>query len=336
MKILKRLTLIGATILSGSNVFAQSDECVVQSQDNLNQLSLVIRMYANESPGELYPPYGGTNVGLMFAASEVYPEYFSDTTVLLNPCNSNYEALREVAANAPLQAINDSNYIYLAYLIRNNQEMKLFVQGYLAYMAAGSLPPGDLEYDGQTIYRLSGRDGMVSLRNTPIPVLLERPGAQRDGSINVWFFDSSMKNVPFGEFPNTVDFFEQLHLIQSQEGKTSKLSAESRGAIQGQMTDEEAAGMAACFGCSAFSFVILLSIVIGLVINICVLVWVARDAKSRGMDSAAIWMILVFFTGLFGLVIYIFSRPQGDLRQCGHCGNKRLASSASCPNCGNV
>ena len=73
-----------------------------------------------------------------------------------------------------------------------------------------------------------------------------------------------------------------------------------------------------------------------LALNIALLVWVARDAKSRGMDSAVLWMVLVMFTSVIGLVIYIFSRPQGNLVQCGSCGNKRLQASAKCPHCGNA
>ena len=64
------------------------------------------------------------------------------------------------------------------------------------------------------------------------------------------------------------------------------------------------------------------------------LVWVARDAKARGMDSAVLWMLLVFFLNLIGLVIYLLSRPQGILVPCPNCGNMRLQASVKCPHCG--
>ena len=70
-------------------------------------------------------------------------------------------------------------------------------------------------------------------------------------------------------------------------------------------------------------------------LNIALLVWVARDARARGMDSSALWMVLVGFTGLIGLIIYVCSRPQGELVQCPHCKGKRLAVSAVCPICRN-
>lgn len=74
--------------------------------------------------------------------------------------------------------------------------------------------------------------------------------------------------------------------------------------------------------------------VILVVLNIALLVWVARDAKSRGMDSAVVWMLLVFFTSFIGLIIYLFSRPQGNVIPCTNCGNKRLQASVRCPQCG--
>ena len=78
-------------------------------------------------------------------------------------------------------------------------------------------------------------------------------------------------------------------------------------------------------------------LVIGIfVVNIALLVWVARDAKSRGMDSSVLWMALVMFTSVIGLVIYLLARPQGPLIQCQSCKNHRLLASARCPHCGNA
>ncbi len=54
------------------------------------------------------------------------------------------------------------------------------------------------------------------------------------------------------------------------------------------------------------------------------------------MDSSVLWMLLVMCTGFIGLVIFLFSRPQGNLIQCPQCQNKRLQVSAKCPHCGNV
>jgi hypothetical protein len=102
-----------------------------------------------------------------------------------------------------------------------------------------------------------------------------------------------------------------------------------------QPTPEAAAG-AACASCGVCGGGVLFVLVAVFVLNIALLVWVARDAKARAMDSSVLWMILVMITGPIGLILYLFSKPQGNLVQCAHCGNKRLQASAKCPHCGNA
>jgi hypothetical protein len=97
---------------------------------------------------------------------------------------------------------------------------------------------------------------------------------------------------------------------------------------------DTAAGCAACG--SAFVFIIILGTVISIattIVWVFVLIWVAKDARSRGMDNGAMWVILVLFTGVIGLIIYIVSRTQGELKTCRECGNKRLRESRRCPHC---
>jgi hypothetical protein len=99
--------------------------------------------------------------------------------------------------------------------------------------------------------------------------------------------------------------------------------------VWGQSAADEDA--AACAACGGLAFIL----VIVFVINVAILVWVARDAKARGMSSPAGWLILIFFTGVLGLIIFILSRPKGALVPCPHCGNKRLGAMVKCPHCGN-
>lgn len=110
------------------------------------------------------------------------------------------------------------------------------------------------------------------------------------------------------------------------------------GTILAQRQNEPGAPetCAACGTCGAGMGVLILIPVAIFALNIALLVWVARDAKSRGMDSSVLWMALVMFTSVIGLIIYIFSRPQGNLMQCSSCGNNRLQASAKCPHCGNA
>ena len=61
------------------------------------------------------------------------------------------------------------------------------------------------------------------------------------------------------------------------------------------------------------------------------LVWVARDATARGMDGPVLWMLLVLFTGVFGLLVYVLSRPQGRLVRCDTCRGERFAAVRGAP-----
>jgi hypothetical protein len=99
-----------------------------------------------------------------------------------------------------------------------------------------------------------------------------------------------------------------------------------------QMNDGTGAlsNLAGCGCCGSF---VAIPIVI-VVLNIAMLVWVARDAKARGVENAVLWVLLVFFTSIIGLIIYILSRPQGNLVPCANCGNQKLQAAVRCPHCG--
>jgi ABC-type tungstate transport system substrate-binding protein len=92
-----------------------------------------------------------------------------------------------------------------------------------------------------------------------------------------------------------------------------------------------AAGCAGCFACGVVPIIMLVAVI---ALHIALLVWVAKDAKARGMDNAVLWMILVIVTGLIGLIVYLLARTQGNLVPCPNCHNKRLQVSVRCPHCG--
>jgi hypothetical protein len=105
--------------------------------------------------------------------------------------------------------------------------------------------------------------------------------------------------------------------------------------VQNQPADD-AAACASCGACGACGGTLLLFPIVWFAVNVVLVIWVGRDAKARGQgESAVLWMLLVFFTGILGWAIYFFSRTKGALVPCPTCGNRRLQSSATCPHCGN-
>lgn len=94
--------------------------------------------------------------------------------------------------------------------------------------------------------------------------------------------------------------------------------------------------VAGCFGCMAFSGFFVVLIVALVATWIMLLVWVARDAKNRGVENPVLWMLLVFFLHTIGLILYLLTRPGGNLIPCPSCGNKKLQYANVCPHCGNA
>lgn len=62
-------------------------------------------------------------------------------------------------------------------------------------------------------------------------------------------------------------------------------------------------------GAAAGAGITLICAGIGFLINLLILVWVYRDANSRGANGC-LWAVLVFFTGLIGLLLYVLLRPK--------------------------
>ena len=91
----------------------------------------------------------------------------------------------------------------------------------------------------------------------------------------------------------------------------------------------DTAACGACAGCGGIMILIPIAFV---VLGIFYMVWVAKDAKSRGMDNAILWMILALTW--VGLIVYLLVRPKGTFIACPHCGEKRLQASEKCPHCG--
>jgi hypothetical protein len=82
-------------------------------------------------------------------------------------------------------------------------------------------------------------------------------------------------------------------------------------------------------------WLIMLGVMIAYVVLVVLLMaWVARDARARGMDGAPVWILVIFLSGIIGLLIYMASRPYGILVVCPRCGNKRLQAALKCPHCG--
>jgi prepilin-type processing-associated H-X9-DG protein len=83
------VTLLGilAAILLPSLSRAREASHRASCQNNLKQLGIVLKMYANESKGEVFPPLSPLPGNFMMDMRAVYPEYLTDLNVLICPSN---------------------------------------------------------------------------------------------------------------------------------------------------------------------------------------------------------------------------------------------------------
>lgn len=126
-------------------------------------------------------------------------------------------------------------------------------------------------------------------------------------------------------------------VISVLEGIADDLLSRSSDEATDAISLAEAWGLEVCHSDAGEAILMGTTIAIPLVIliiNVALLVWIARDAKARGVDGAVIWMIFALVTGPVAFLLYLMSRPNGRVIKCHKCGNGRLEVSAKCLHCG--
>lgn len=158
------VAILGAFILP-SLTKAREAARRASDQNNLKQLGIVLKMYANESPGEKYPPIAPYRDVWMFDLRSVYPEYLTDLAVLVDPSLPDAEnlvkQLYELASKQPtdwetMTRIAAKSYTYTAWGIQDVSELTALADARRA--ADTSQLDDDIEVDGKRFYRL--REGI--------------------------------------------------------------------------------------------------------------------------------------------------------------------------------
>ena len=198
------------------------------SANNLKQLGLVFKMYANENDGQFPPLTPHKNVW-MVDLERLYPEFMTDLTVLVRPdlpdSTEMMQQIQQLAAELPIDwekvtRIAARSYTYTNWMVRDASEVEDLKKGYMQ-LARADLD-ADFQSGDRTFYRL--REGierfMISDINNPAasamaqsetPVMFEtvrkeRPPRfqRRTHGYNVLYMDGHVDFLKYEEkFPAT-------------------------------------------------------------------------------------------------------------------------------------
>lgn len=175
-------------------------------QNNLKQLGLVCKMYANESPGEKWPPMSPYKNVWMFDLERLYPEYLTDISILVDPNRSDareiLEELTELAAqDSPdwerMTRLAALSFTYVGWAVNTAEDARTLTNAYAA------LSPEQLEQDlgpeENRVYRL--REGIerflitdinnpaaTAIGQSEIPVIVRNAAGKRS-EMNVLYLD---------------------------------------------------------------------------------------------------------------------------------------------------
>jgi hypothetical protein len=182
------------------------------AENNMKQIGLVLKMYANESPGEKYPPMTPYGDLWMFDLEKLYPKYITDLSILVDPslrgARRIQRELHAIAAEDPVDwermtELAARSFTYVGWTVQSAEEAEM-----IRTMRA-ELPPeeldGDLALGDDTAYRL--REGierfLITDINNPaasargqseIPVLL-RNAPNRPSEARALYLDGHVEAI---------------------------------------------------------------------------------------------------------------------------------------------
>jgi prepilin-type processing-associated H-X9-DG protein len=217
-----------AAVLLPAGPVAREAARRASSANNLKQIGLVLKMYANENNGKFPPlaPYKGV---WMLDLERLYPEYLTDPAVLVNPdlpdAGEIVDQLSKLLAETPVDweevtVLAARSYTYTNWTVQEDSEVKDLRAGYMQLARADY--DNDLEVGDRTFYRL--REGIerffITEINNPagsamaqsdIPVMFEaiqeetpRRLFHKPPDYNVLYMDGHVELLEYGErFPAT-------------------------------------------------------------------------------------------------------------------------------------
>lgn len=209
--------------------------------NNLKQLALTMKMYADEDPRDFFPPLSPEIGRLSMDRAAIYPEYMPDPNPNLCPGDEDrayLEELRDATDWTPElvdQFFDDNSYFYLGYLVTNDEEMEQFARVYADMLVAGMRMEGDFEFPESKgvgdLWRLrtgiervlfteaEASSGSDHRARAQVPLLIERIGNHGVDGGNVVYLDGHVEFIRYpGEWPMTEKTVRILNELDALQG----------------------------------------------------------------------------------------------------------------------
>ncbi len=203
----------GRRPLKRTEVSAKQAHLRASCQNNLKQMGIVFKMFANETRGEVFPLLSNEPGKLMLAWGGDDIRRGQQETILTTEFLTQPRILSCPASGEPLNPPDDRDYVYLGYVVRNDADIEAFARAYRQRLKQGGGFQTDLKIteEDKTILRL--REGVerfyITDINSPaasaqaqseIPVLIEWPDkhevdGERGGT--VLYMDGHVSFVPY-------------------------------------------------------------------------------------------------------------------------------------------
>jgi len=201
---------------------------ISQARNKLSSLFYAIQDYQWSHVYGLYPTLSSDPHRLMLRAAEIYPEFTLDRNLVNSP---------GVEQPVPPPFFDDNDFLYLGYLLTNDEDTQHFAAAYAARLTEGGDFSAALEHEssyGDRILRL--QDGVQRFLITDIndaagyyqiaaeiPIAIEWPDNYRDQfGGNVLYMDGHVEWHDYpGEFPMTESTITTLRELAQVPEKTA-------------------------------------------------------------------------------------------------------------------
>ncbi len=223
------LTLIGILAavllpaLSRSRESARRASC----QNNLKQMGIVFKMFANENKGGVYPSLSPHRDNWMVDATALYPEYLSDLEILVCPSSPFRPTVAFSGAgstDAQPECVSSLYYIYTGYAICSDEQAVAVFDA-----TANQWPAGSMENLNLLVPTFPNSGRVSCAGQSDQPILWDRVPLRPE----------EFAHIPIGinilHMDGHVEFVEYSHYNNSSYFPATRVSAETFGSVPPQM-----------------------------------------------------------------------------------------------------